>query len=370
MISKAYNETRVRMYALLSRSYRTEADWTLLDQLERLTFQPGPLAESGARLKEYLEGRKEDALEELAVDFARVFLAAGSAEGGGAPPCESVYTSPKGLFLQEAWEDAACRYGEKGLGKGEACSSLHEDHLALELEFMGWLVRNGSVEEQGDFLEAHLCNWVPAFAACGERYAQTGFYQALCRMTADFLALEREYLSGLASGALELAPSYSVRADRMADIFARLKEKYRIFAPKRVPGLDSKGGALIQYGEIDAIAEVAYKEKLSGSDGEFGLACLEKELEDGQKILLFARPWGSGAGFPAGRAPDLRMGEKVILLEGHDSCRCGSAGVGGAWDYSAVMRIDDICALVEVWDKALLPYFADEVPISFTPELV
>ena len=167
MISKLDNASRGQMYALLSRLYRAEVDGELLDALKALALPQaeGALAEGYALLKNYLDSCGENALEELAVDYANLFLAAGSADGAAAIPCESVYTSPKRIFMQDAWEDVSRRYAGKGLGRDGALNDLHEDHLALELEFMTWLVEHGSPEEQADFLNTHLLDWVPAFAA-------------------------------------------------------------------------------------------------------------------------------------------------------------------------------------------------------------
>ena len=69
----------------------------------------------------------------------------------------------------------------------------------------------------------------------------------------------------------------------------------------------------------------------------------------------------------------IRERMKLILLECRESfehCFCASMGSNTAGDYAAAMRIDDICALMEICDKTLLPYFFDEVPIDFAPEFV
>lgn len=398
MISKTGDISRVRIYRLLSRLYRAEADAALLDGLKQMALPQaeGALADGYALLKRYLDNCGENALEDLAVDYAGLFLAAGSADGSAAIPCESVYTSPKRIFMQEAWEDVSRRYAEKGLGKDGAVDDLHEDHLALELEFMAWLVEHGTVEEQAEFLNAHLLNWIPAFAADIEKYARADFYKAAGRITEAFLALEGEYLSALLSGEIRRARSFSIRADRMAPIFTRLKEKYRIFAPRRFPGRGPKGGDLIRYGEIDTITDVVYKEKSHFSAKEVfypisqtmfyfsGEACAEKEPEDDKGILLFARPCDLNAIrrldqiFLHNGQPDLyyaRMREKVKLIllecrEGFDNCFCVSMGTNEAFDYAAAVRIDDICALMEICHEELLPCFQDEVPIEFTPEFV
>lgn len=398
MISKTNDRSRARFYRLLSRLYRAEVDGTLLDKLKALALPQaeGGLAAGYTLLKDYLDHCGENALEELAVDYATVFLAAGSADGSAAIPCESVYTSPKRIFMQDAWEDVSRWYAEKGLGRDGSADGLHEDHLALELEFIAWLIENSTAEEQSDFLNSHLLNWVPAFVADIEKCARVDFYKAVGRITAAFLSLEGDYQSALMSGEIQQARSFSVRADRIDPIFTRLKAKYRIFAPKRFPGRGPKGSDLIRYGEIDTLADIEYKEKSHFSAKEVfypisqtmfyfnGESCAEKELDDGRDILLFVRPCDLNAIrrlddiFLHNGQPDLyyaRMRETVkpVLLEcreGFDNCFCASMGTNEAWDYAAAVRIDDICALMEICDEELLPYFQDEVPIAFTPEFV
>ncbi len=398
MISKAESRGRADLYRLLSRLYEREADQALLDSLRGLSLPEDndDLKQGAAALRDYLAAAGPDTLEELAVDYAAVFLAAGSAEGAAALPCESVYTSPRRIFMQEAWEQVRGLYADKGLGKAEGRADLMEDHLALELAFMGWLIDNGSVSEQRSFLEGHLLNWLPAFAADVETYGRTPFYKAVTRVALGFLALERDLLDALDGGGLSMARSFSVRNDRFAPILARLKEKYRVFAPKRFPGRGLKGGDLIRYGEIDALTDVVYREKSHLSAKEVfypvsqtlfrftGEECAQEELADDREIILLARPCDLNAVrrldtiFLHNGQPDLyyaRMREKLHLFllecrEGFDNCFCVSMGSNVALDYEAALRIDDICALVEVKNEAFLPYFEDEVPIDFAPQFV
>ena len=399
MITKTEMAQRAQLYRLLSRLYRVEVDAPLLEQLKGLTFPQAAnetLAEGYAMLRGYLDNCGENALEDLAVDFATVFLAAGSADGAAAIPCESVYTSPKKIFMQEAWEDVCRIYAENGLAKNSAHADLMEDHLALELEYMANLVKRGEPQAEKAFLERHLLNWVSAFVADIDKYADCDFYKAVGRMTLGFLQLEQAMLTALADGALQQAASYSVRADRWAKIMPQLLEKYRIYAPKRFAKRNPKGGDLIRYGEIKDFAEIVSTEKAQFSPKEVfypisqtmfyfkGDSCTEKELEDEREIILFARPCDINAIrrldniFLHNGQSDLyysRLREKLHIFmlectESFDNCFCVSMGSNVTRDYSAAVRIDDICALVEIRDERFLPYFADEVPIDFAPEYV
>ena len=399
MITKSEMEPRAHLYSLLSRLYRVEVDAPLLETLKGLSF-PGAanetLAEGYSMLSAYLANCGEEALDDLAVDYATVFLAAGSADGQAAIPCESIYTSPKKIFMQEAWEDVCRIYAEKGLTKGNQYSDLMEDHLALELEFMSNLVKRRDPATEKSFLESHLLNWLPEFLADVDKYARVDFYKAVARITLGFLQMEHELLTALTDGSLKQASSYSVRADRMANVFARLKENYRLYAPKRFPKRGPKGTDLIRYGEISDFSEIVYKEKAHFSPKEVfypisqtmfyfkGDSCTEKELEDDKDIILFARPCDINAIrrldniFLHNGQPDLyysRMREKLHIFmlecrESFDNCFCVSMGTNVTDEFSAAFRIDDICALVEIRDEAFLPYFADEVPIDFTPDYV
>ncbi len=399
MITKADMQQRVRLYRLLSRLYRVEVDAPLLESLKRMRFpQVGDemLCQGYAMLQGYLAQCTDGTLDDLAVDYARVFLAAGSAEGQAALPCESVYTSAKKIFMQQAWEDVCRIYAQAGLGKGAGYADLMEDHLALELEYMAQLVQHQDPAAQAEFLETHLLNWLDDFVCDVQRYAETDFYKAVARITLGFLRMERDLLAVWKTGDLQQAPSYSVRAERMANVFARLKEHYRIYAPKRFPKRGTGGADLIRYGEIEDMAEIIHTEKSHFSAKEVfypisqtmfyfkDSECTVKQLEDDRDIILFARPCDINAIarldqiFLNNGQSDLyysRMRQKLHIFmlecrESFDNCFCVSMGTNVAEDYSAAVRIDDICALVEVRDEIFLPYFADEVPIDFTPECV
>ena len=398
MIRNADMQERAALYRLLSRLYRSEVDAALLDALKSLSLPAadGVLGEGYQMLRNYLTRCGTSTLEELAVDYATVFLAAGSHDGAAALPCESVYTSPGHIFMQDAWEDVCRIYAEHGLAKSGSFGDLMEDHIALELEFMSTLAERGAHEQEKDFLEHHLLNWAEAFTADIDKYARTDFYKAVGRTTLGFLRMEQQLLSALEQGVVTPSFSCSVRSERMANILARLKEHYHIYAPKRFPKRGPKGTDLIRYGEIDALEDIVYKEKSHFSPKETFYPvsqtlfrfndqdCTEKELEDDKDILLICRPCDINAIrrldniFLHNGQSDLyysRMREKLKLVllectESFDNCFCVSMGSNVAYEYSAAMRIDDICALMEICDEDLLPYFKDEVPIEYTPGFI
>ena len=61
------------------------------------------------------------------------------------------------------------------------------------------------------------------------------------------------------------------------------------------------------------------------------------------------------------KADNETAGRKLKLIALEPDGGADLAGVSGA------VAIDDICALIEIYDEALLPYFENEVPANFYP---
>ena len=106
------NAARKGFYEFLASMYKLE----LTDeQIETLAKQDLPadaeyVGAGYATVKEYLRHRDAGTRQELAVDYARVFLCAGMYEQLMAPPYESVYTSEEHLLMQDARDSAVAFY--------------------------------------------------------------------------------------------------------------------------------------------------------------------------------------------------------------------------------------------------------------------
>ena len=204
------------MYGFLARVYRTEVDEGFLASLKEVDFaelaSQGEPGEGAALLQDYLHRPALAMRKDLAVDFAKVFLAAGISQGGAAFPYESVYTSPDRLVMQEARDQVLSLYRAKGIALNGVVEP--EDHLAFELEFMLLLIDEGreaaeaadfaalerSVQEQREFLQSHLLNWVPRFCEDVWAYANTDFYKAIAQITKEFLGYDAALLGGAVEG--------------------------------------------------------------------------------------------------------------------------------------------------------------------------
>lgn len=207
-------DQRAANYELLSRLYRTEVDQELLDGLCAMRFPASTgnkMTDQGHRLlTSYLSKVWDNTLTELAVDYVRVFIGNTNEVDGAAFPFESVYTSEKRLLMQEARDEVLAIYRTYGLDKSPAWRE-GEDHIALELEFMGVLCRRAAevlregnedaaftlLSTQKNFLDDHVIAWTPMLTIDMRHFAKTDFYRGLAFMTDGFLETEREFLLDL-----------------------------------------------------------------------------------------------------------------------------------------------------------------------------
>lgn len=231
-------DTRANMFNLLSRVFRKEVDAEFLDELMHVRYPQhtgNELADISYRyIHRYLCNAREATLDELAVDYARIFLGLGSLDAHAAYPFESVYTSEKGLLMQDARDKVLAFYRANDVVKDKSWKEP-EDHLAAELEFMKImslrcrdLLDNGKEEEaranvevQRDFLVNHLMNWTEKFFDDIPLYASTDFYSAFSELTrtylADDLALLNEMLEGAPDEECESADEDSETPDKATE---------------------------------------------------------------------------------------------------------------------------------------------------------
>ena len=158
----------------------------------------------------YLSNDHDDAITQLAVDYARVFIGHGNTAYSAAYPFESVYTSEKRLLMQEARDEILQCYAEAGLVISPAWKDP-EDHIALELEYLQIMserakaaLESADEEEalrlvgvQRDFLLRRVTSWTPMMTADMRRFAKTDFYRGLSVLTEGFLAQDKAFLSNI-----------------------------------------------------------------------------------------------------------------------------------------------------------------------------
>ena len=211
------NEQRENMYGLLSRLYKVEMDADFYKGLCEAAF-PAATGNDDVdagyrRIALYCASHRDDALLDLARDYARVFIGHGNNAYAAAYPFESVYTSEKRLLMQEARDEIVEAYRESGFAV-DASWEDPEDHIALELEFMQVMcgrtakaLKEGKEDEavemlktQRAFVGQHLANWVPMFVSDIKYFSQTDLYIGAGELLLGFVQTEVEALDDLLDG--------------------------------------------------------------------------------------------------------------------------------------------------------------------------
>lgn len=144
-----------------------------------------------------------DNLEVLSVDHSKLFVGPFALL---APPYGSVYLEGERKIHGDSTEDTLNWYGREGLNV-----KIREvpDHIAIELEFMSFLISkeieawesgdkekaNLFLDKQKNFLNAHLGKWIVDFTELVECKAQMLFYKKLAQYTASFIKNDMEYLT-------------------------------------------------------------------------------------------------------------------------------------------------------------------------------
>lgn len=212
------NTYREWMYRFLASVFIQEIDAPMLAALRKMAFpvvgeSSDPWTQdldAGYRLVEsYLagfEGKTEEEcaalLEDLAADYAKVFLAAGDATGKAAFPYESIYAGFDSAFGGSLQMNLSALYASKGLTMREDMFKIMEDHIGLELNYMAELLKEEAEDEaaaddlrkqQREFFQTHLINWALQFAADIYKYTERDFYKGIARMTMGFLEAEQAF---------------------------------------------------------------------------------------------------------------------------------------------------------------------------------
>ena len=203
-------KTRSRRYQFLSTLYRDEVSAELVAAMQKNEFLEG-LNEavtgcgfidlmSGAKLMtEYLQSGQADGLyRQLRFDYADLFLNAGP---NPVFPYESPIRSGEPVVMQEPVFELREYFRKAGVRKNPGYKDL-EEHIAVQLEFLRYLLDKGNEELYLDFFKNKYCKWVPAF--CDQLVAaapsENSFYQGLAAFTRGALMCESLRIEGFTKG--------------------------------------------------------------------------------------------------------------------------------------------------------------------------
>lgn len=219
------NAGRAAYYRMLAELLWKELTQEQIDHLAALDLKS--LAQGDADLEEgygdmasYLRRRNTGTRQELAVDYAHTFLAAGNYESFAATPFESVFTSEMGLLMQDARDEVYKSFCGEHIQPDE---ELHtpEDHLSFEFEFLATLLeRTNAACLAGDFERAamlsqkvaefhddHQLNWVDDFCDAVCDVAETRFYRGMSKVVRAFVHMETDVIADMVEASDALAAS-------------------------------------------------------------------------------------------------------------------------------------------------------------------
>lgn len=201
---------RSQVYGLLTPVYREEPAPDFLQRMKAPRFLE-ILAELGLRFgDDFLDRSDEELTEDLAAEFARLFLG----PGPHISPHESVHRAPDDGEQTLLWGPSTVKVKNFiesiGLSYDPAYTGL-PDHLSVELEFMEVLARREEqawseadkdrawhcLDIQRRFLEEHLICWLPAFCDKVVAAAELSFYSELAALTKTFIEFDWRQLQEL-----------------------------------------------------------------------------------------------------------------------------------------------------------------------------
>lgn len=196
---------RQTMYSFFAELFSKEVDEVLLSRVRAFVrIAQDSLGDTFARMADGIDEAtpQSEILDELATDFASVFLAANNL-GQAAFPYESVYTSEGGLLQQESTATVEQIYARHGFVQ-HMRYKVPADHVSLEFSYMAWLCEaigkaldacddeavRRLAKEQNDFFAQHIQTWIFRFIELGKTYAKTGFYQDIFSACETFMHAE------------------------------------------------------------------------------------------------------------------------------------------------------------------------------------
>ncbi|MBI5871026.1 MAG: molecular chaperone TorD family protein [Actinobacteria bacterium] len=191
---------RAGLYGLLSRVFSGNPTAGLVKGMKEPGMQESLASFEVPFDEEFLAGDDEQQAEDLAIEYARLFLATES----HIAPYESVFVRGWAEDKPQLWGEATVEvsrfYQEAGL---ELREGQTPDHLGIELEAMAVMAEcEAARRESGDaagaarleelqhrFCEEHLKLWVPEFCEEVLRRTESGFYRSMAVLTASLVRM-------------------------------------------------------------------------------------------------------------------------------------------------------------------------------------
>lgn len=172
------------------------------------------MAEGYRGIGRYLSRSGANVRQDLAVEYARIFLGAGVTEEQLAVPFESVFTSPEAIMMQDARDDVVRIFRSQGMTV-DASLNVPEDHISFELDFLAFMAERTAseietqeplwheraaalVNVQASFIDEHVLNWFDKLASRVEASALSTFYPSVMKVLRETLKEHRAVLGEMA----------------------------------------------------------------------------------------------------------------------------------------------------------------------------
>jgi TorA maturation chaperone TorD len=198
---------RSQVYGLLTTVFRAEPSEAFIQDLNGPQFS-GAFSDLGIDLgREFRTTPESDVLEELSVEFTRLFLGPGQHISAH----ESIFAEVDGELggLWGAKTVEVKKFIETtGLDYESGFTGI-PDHISVELEFMRklseWEAAKWSDNDsenakycltvQKKFMEEHLLKWAPKFCDVVIDKATMPFYREMAKVTRDFLEFDHKVIN-------------------------------------------------------------------------------------------------------------------------------------------------------------------------------
>jgi anaerobic sulfite reductase subunit A len=396
------NQNRIHFYQLLARLYQHELSQNMIQQLVHVTFpkQTGSaeMDRGYGLLERYFVNHKIPEIEEdLACDYAKVFLAAGETKGNAAFPYESVYTSDEKLVMQQAWADVRAIYGLEKLALDTEMADIKEDHIAVELKFMAYLCEKNNLEAQQTFLKTHLLDWIVDFCEDVRKYSHTDFYRGVADLTVGFLKRDATVIETLQTAAKAPATSFTMGNSDFDALIKQWQQHYHVFAPTFVKGRGNQQRPLVRFQEINQVSDIVYDRQSDFSAKEIYYPIMqtmfyftehevkESQIKDDKDYLIFMHPCDINAlrrtdtvfmkngGLTDSYYKRLRDKVKIVMMECTQSCEncfCVSMNSNKSDHYDLAVRFGNDQMQVKVQDAGFLADFQAAQASDFEPQFI
>ncbi|PLR98833.1 TorD/DmsD family molecular chaperone [Bacillus sp. T33-2] len=196
------NKARLHFYQFLYLLFSGPMNETVLEQLKvngNLT-QLKEINKGGSLISDFIKYASHLDLQEAKEEFDRLFLGPGSIE---APPWESYYRTKEQILFGETMYLVREKYRRFGLQYRKE-NKEPDDHLAIELEFMIFLIESALgdnlvdildlIDAQLGFLHDHLNCWIPKFCEKICTRSESGLYRGAALLLRDFISFDIELL--------------------------------------------------------------------------------------------------------------------------------------------------------------------------------